>query len=315
MPTRPFGRAGTLTASGIHAAAFGCGFNTHASSPCWLRPLLLLPLPRRPSFSPAAGRVRSGDPATPTPPPRPLPRPRLLQQAGEVTFMAGFKPQANLPFVGAYVAQEKGFFEEQALKVEIQHSDGSGEECNCWPRAGAVRHRRRCPGAGSALGEGRPSSPSLWWARPVSRAGCPWPARHRDAHGLGRQDGGLPQHHPARLLCHPEGERRRSQHGEDGERRLPAADPPLREGGGRPAVFLSNEPDTIRRQGNEVAVFRAADYGVPTLGLTYPPTRTSSRGPCVVERFLKAALGNPVRHRQPRGGGGYRPQVCAAGGP
>ncbi|MCH7999545.1 MAG: hypothetical protein IIA91_08715, partial [Chloroflexi bacterium] len=31
----------------------------------------------------------------------------------KITFMAGFKPQANLPFVGAYVAQEKGFFAEQ----------------------------------------------------------------------------------------------------------------------------------------------------------------------------------------------------------
>ena len=32
-----------------------------------------------------------------------------------VTFMAGFKPQANLPFVAAYVAQEKGYFAEQGL--------------------------------------------------------------------------------------------------------------------------------------------------------------------------------------------------------
>ena len=41
-----------------------------------------------------------------------------------VVFMAGFKPQANLPFVAAYVAQEKGFFEEQGLEVEIRHSTG-----------------------------------------------------------------------------------------------------------------------------------------------------------------------------------------------
>ncbi len=33
----------------------------------------------------------------------------------EMTFMAGFRPQANLPFVGAYVAQEKGFFTEEGL--------------------------------------------------------------------------------------------------------------------------------------------------------------------------------------------------------
>ena len=40
----------------------------------------------------------------------------------KVVFMAGFKPQANLPFVAAYVAQEEGFFEEQGLEVEILHS-------------------------------------------------------------------------------------------------------------------------------------------------------------------------------------------------
>src|SRR5438067_694096 len=39
----------------------------------------------------------------------------------KLTFMAGFKPQANLPFVAAYVAQEKGFFRENAIEVDIQH--------------------------------------------------------------------------------------------------------------------------------------------------------------------------------------------------
>ena len=40
--------------------------------------------------------------------------------------MAGFKPQANLPFVAAYVAQEQGYFAEQDLDVEIRHAS-SGE--------------------------------------------------------------------------------------------------------------------------------------------------------------------------------------------
>ncbi|MBM3275612.1 MAG: ABC transporter substrate-binding protein, partial [Candidatus Sericytochromatia bacterium] len=49
--------------------------------------------------------------------------------AGEqkVVFMAGFKAQANLPFVAAYVAREKGFFREQGLDVDIRHSAGQGE--------------------------------------------------------------------------------------------------------------------------------------------------------------------------------------------
>ena len=43
-----------------------------------------------------------------------------------IVFMAGYKPQANLPFVGVYVADNKGYFEEQGLNVDIKHS-ASGE--------------------------------------------------------------------------------------------------------------------------------------------------------------------------------------------
>lgn len=44
-----------------------------------------------------------------------------------VRFMAGYKPQANLPFVGVYVAKAKGFYAEAGLNVEISHSSGKGE--------------------------------------------------------------------------------------------------------------------------------------------------------------------------------------------
>jgi len=44
-----------------------------------------------------------------------------------LVFMAGYKPQANLPFVGVYVAQELGYFKDEGLTVEIQHSAGGGE--------------------------------------------------------------------------------------------------------------------------------------------------------------------------------------------
>ena len=55
------------------------------------------------------------------------PKAPAAPQALSMTFMAGYKPQANLPFVGVYVAQEKGFFSEENLTVDIQHSPGSGE--------------------------------------------------------------------------------------------------------------------------------------------------------------------------------------------
>jgi ABC-type nitrate/sulfonate/bicarbonate transport system substrate-binding protein len=44
----------------------------------------------------------------------------------KVTFIAGFKPQADLPFVAVYMAQEKGYFRDQSLEVAIQHAT-SGE--------------------------------------------------------------------------------------------------------------------------------------------------------------------------------------------
>src|SRR5512146_3215449 len=44
-----------------------------------------------------------------------------------MVFMPGYKPQASLPFVGVYVAEEKGFFAAQNLTVTIQPSPGQGQ--------------------------------------------------------------------------------------------------------------------------------------------------------------------------------------------
>ena len=66
----------------------------------------------------ACGSDEESQPAATTGTPRPLEK---------ITFMAGFKAQANLPFVGAYVAKEKGFFQEQGLDVDIQHSTGGSQ--------------------------------------------------------------------------------------------------------------------------------------------------------------------------------------------
>ena len=41
--------------------------------------------------------------------------------------MAGYKPQANLPFVAVYIAQTNGYFAQQGLQVDIQHASGNGE--------------------------------------------------------------------------------------------------------------------------------------------------------------------------------------------
>ena len=53
--------------------------------------------------------------------------PSIQPPARTLTFMAGYKAQANLPFVGVYVANDMGYFAEQGLRVDVQHSTGQGE--------------------------------------------------------------------------------------------------------------------------------------------------------------------------------------------
>lgn len=56
-------------------------------------------------------------------------------------------------------------------------------------------------------------------------------------------------------------------------------------------VFESNEPDTLARLGVPVRLFHPAAYGVPSLGLAYMTTRDmASSRPDLVRRFLAAAL-------------------------
>jgi ABC-type nitrate/sulfonate/bicarbonate transport system substrate-binding protein len=47
--------------------------------------------------------------------------PKSTAALRKLVFMPAFRPQANLPFVGAYIAQKKGFFAEEGLEVEIRH--------------------------------------------------------------------------------------------------------------------------------------------------------------------------------------------------
>jgi ABC-type nitrate/sulfonate/bicarbonate transport system substrate-binding protein len=214
------------------------------------------------------------------------------REVKKVTFMAGYQPQANLPFVGVYVAQEKGFFKEQALDVDIEHSDGSqhmqllaaGKIQFATADAAQVLRRRAETGipivaialigqtgqqgwvslAGSDI-----TDPTDWVGKTVGFRNTIPPdfyailkAKAIDPNTVKTVNIG---YQPPTLLL---------------EGKVDVY-----------PVFLSNEPDTIRRQGKEVTVFQAADYGVPTLGLTYAANEDFvARDPDAVERFLKAAL-------------------------
>ena len=207
-----------------------------------------------------------------------------------VTFMAGFRPQANLPFVAAYVAQEKGYFEEQGLTVDIQHSTGehlnllmAGEVDFTTVDGNSVLQRRDDPGlpivaialfgqrgqqAFLALSDSGINTPKDWEGRtfgykvtiPVDYLAI------LEAEGVDRS-----QIQEVRVGFDP--------------RVLTEGQVDVL------AAFKSNEPNVIRSLGFDVNMFDAADYGVPTLGLTYIVRQDQiDDDPETVERFLRATM-------------------------
>jgi ABC-type nitrate/sulfonate/bicarbonate transport system substrate-binding protein len=215
-------------------------------------------------------------------------------QPQKITFMAGFKPQANLPFVGVYVAKEKGFLQEQGLDVDIQHSSGSSQHIQLllagqvqFTTADAANVLQRIADPGLplvaialigqtgqqgwvTLKDSGLDDPSDWKGKTVGYRNTVPPdlLAILKAQGMTLDDVEEVNvgYQPPQLLV---------------EGRVDVY-----------PVFLSNEPDIIRRKlGKEVNIFQAADYGMPTLGLTYVTTEDYMREhPEIVERFLKAVL-------------------------
>lgn len=219
-------------------------------------------------------------PATPTPAPIAL------------TFMAGYKPQANLPFVGVYVAQEKGFFAEENLQVTIEHSSGQGEHLQLLAAgkvqvttqdAAVLLQRRADPGlplvsialigqrgqqAYAALQDSGMTTPKDWEGRTVGYKGTPPP----DLFALLKAAGADPDKVEIINV---------------------GFDPRLLTEGKVDVypVYKSNEPFLIRSWGYEITLWDAADYGVPTLGLVYVTSEEIlKQNPEMLQRFLRAAL-------------------------
>ena len=210
-----------------------------------------------------------------------------------LVFMAGFKPQANLPFVAAYVAQEEGYFAEQDLEVEIQHAPtggsirfvAAGEVDVTTADAAALLKRvsdqdlpvsafalfgQRGQQAFAALEESGMRTPADWRGKTFGYKGSSPPPEYLAV----LAEAGLDSDsvNAVRVGFNP-------RVLTDGEVDVLA-------------VFKSNEPDTIRNTlGHEVVVWDPEDYGVPAIGLTYV-TRTElvDEDPDLLERFLKATL-------------------------
>jgi ABC-type nitrate/sulfonate/bicarbonate transport system substrate-binding protein len=206
-------------------------------------------------------------------------------------FMAGYKPQANLPFVGAYIAQQKGYFAAQGLDVQISHATGQGEHLKLLLQgtvdvttgeADAVLARRaeNLPVVSIALVGQRGQRAFAVQERSEIRS-----PKDFEGKTVGFKVLQTPDYLAMLTLAGVDRSKiREVPVGFDP--RLLAADKvdvyP---------VFESNEPDTLQRLGVPTRLFRPSDYGVPTLGLTYLTRQELvEKDPSALERFLKATL-------------------------
>jgi ABC-type nitrate/sulfonate/bicarbonate transport system substrate-binding protein len=209
-----------------------------------------------------------------------------------ITFMAGFRPQANLPFVAVYVADDQGFFADEGLEVDIQHSSGQDE------------HLR-------LLLEGDVQFVTGTAAQAVRRTEDGLPAQAIALFGQRGDQGYValagsgidgPEDFAGRTVGFKAGVVPAELHAllatvdltvDDVELVSVGFDPRVFMEGGVDIypVFLNNEPDTIRRAGVEIEVIDPHAFGVPTLGLTYlAHDDTIASDPDLVGRFLRATF-------------------------
>lgn len=220
------------------------------------------------------------------------PAPAAAPETLSMVFMAGYKPQANLPFVGVYVAQEKGFFQEENLAVQIEHSPGRGEHLQMVASgkvqvttqdAAVMLQRRADPGlplvsialigqrgqqAFAALQSSGLVEPKDWEGHTVGYKGTPPPDLTALLLAAGAD--------PAKIELVNVG-----------------FDPRLLTEGKVDVypVFKSNEPYLIESWGYALTLWDPADYGVPSLGLTYVTSEATLAGqPETLRRFLRASL-------------------------
>ena len=210
----------------------------------------------------------------------------------QMTFMAGYKPQANLPFVGVYIAQEKGFFATRNLNVSIQHSPGSGQHLQLVAQgkvqvttqdAAILIKRRSDPGlplvsigltgqtgqqAFASLKSSGFTSPKDWENHTVGFKGTPPPelfalikAAGADINKIQLVNVGF----DPRILT---------------EGKVDVY-----------PVYKSNEPFMMQQWGYDIDLWDPVDYGIPSIGLTYVTSEeTLATQSDILARFLDAAL-------------------------
>ena len=235
----------------------------------------------RPADDTAARASTAGAPASTA-----APAPR------KVIFQAGFKAQANLPFVAAYVAKDNGLFAEEGLDVEIQHSSGQDAHLALLAAnriqfsttvASTILKNVAKPGLPLqaialfgqrgdtvlvALADSGITSPKDFEGKTVGYKVFPAPEYLGMLKAAGVDRGKVKEvgvGFDPRVLT---------------ERRVDVL-----------PVFRSNEPDTLQRLGFQLTTWDPADYGVPTLGVTYVVNSEWARdNEDTVTRFLRATM-------------------------
>ncbi len=209
----------------------------------------------------------------------------------QVVFMAGYRPQANLPFVAAYVAHARGFFADEGLEVEIRHSTQgehgqlllAGEvDFTTATAAQALRQRANgLPVRTIALFGQRGDQGFVVHAD----SGIETPADF-EGRSVGFKGGVVPAELLALLATAGLGP-------DDVQLQAVGFDERVfieRQVDVFP-VFLNNEPNRIRNAGVEIRVFDPHDFGIATLGVTYlVRDETTLEDRALAERFLRAAL-------------------------
>jgi ABC-type nitrate/sulfonate/bicarbonate transport system substrate-binding protein len=205
--------------------------------------------------------------------------------------MAGYKPQANLPFVAVYVAQANGYFAQQGLQVEIAHATGQGEHLKLLLQGSQDVITASADEVLARRSEGLPVMAISVLGQRTQRAMAV------------KADSGIrgPKDWEGRLVGFkvepaPEYLAMLASAGVDRGRirEVPVGfDPRLLASGSVDVypVFESNEPDTLQRLGVPVRLFRPGEFGVPGMGLTFE-TREAlvAQDPDLLTRFLKAAM-------------------------
>jgi ABC-type nitrate/sulfonate/bicarbonate transport system substrate-binding protein len=222
----------------------------------------------------------------------PLAGPSLTPPPVEkITFIAGFKPQADLPFVAVYVAQQKGYFRDQSLEVEIQHAT-SGEHIQLLATnrvqfstgsAGDVMKRVASAGVPlvsiAQIGQRDEQSFAVRADSPI-RSLKDWEGR------LVGYKSTVSADYLALLQL---GGVDRSK-----VREVAVGFDPRVLADGRVdvyPVFTANEPDTLARLGVPVRLFDPTSLGVPGLGLSFITNQQMvDTKPDMVTRFLRASL-------------------------